>query len=104
MYFSFPYWPINNKWNSEISWNMTHIQVTIFKNTSFTLTDGIFETGAYGVPSKSQNPTVAPVFGPKQRFWYVEFLDPRHHLSTILAPSFLFRQVATDTTSYISSL
>ena len=22
------------------------------------LTDGIFETGAYGVPSKSQNPTV----------------------------------------------
>ena len=37
---------------------MTHIQVTIFKNTSFTLTDGIFETGAYGVPSKSQIPTI----------------------------------------------
>ena len=27
-------------------------------NLSSTLTDGIFETGAYGVPSKSQNPTV----------------------------------------------
>ena len=31
------------------------------KNTYFqrvpALTDGIFETGAYGVPSKSQNPT-----------------------------------------------
>ena len=25
------------------------------------LTDGIFETGAYGVPSKSQNPTVLAV-------------------------------------------
>ena len=24
----------------------------------YTLTDGIFETGAYGVPSKSQNPNV----------------------------------------------
>ena len=24
----------------------------------FALTDGIFETGAYGVPSESQNPTV----------------------------------------------
>ena len=27
-------------------------------NLSSTLTDGIFETGAYGVPSKSQNPTI----------------------------------------------
>ena len=29
-----------------------------------TLTDGIFETGAYGVPSKSQNPTVLGQGGP----------------------------------------
>ena len=28
------------------------------------LTDGIFETGAYGVPSKSQNPTVLGQDGP----------------------------------------
>ena len=28
------------------------------------LTDGIFETGAYGVPSKSQNPTVLDQGGP----------------------------------------
>ena len=28
------------------------------------LTDGIFETGAYGVPSKSQNPTVLGQGGP----------------------------------------
>ena len=28
------------------------------------LTDGIFETGAYGVPSKSQNPTVLAQGGP----------------------------------------
>ena len=26
---------------------------------TYSLTDGIFETGAYGVPSKSQNPTVS---------------------------------------------
>ena len=30
----------------------------------FALTDGIFETGAYGVPSKSQNPTVLGQGGP----------------------------------------
>jgi hypothetical protein len=29
-----------------------------------TLTDGIFETGAYGVPSKSQNSTVLCQGGP----------------------------------------
>ena len=29
-----------------------------------TLTDGIFETGAYGVPSKSQNPTILGQGGP----------------------------------------
>ena len=28
------------------------------------LTDGIFETGAYGVPSKSQNPTLLGQGGP----------------------------------------
>jgi hypothetical protein len=28
------------------------------------LTDGIFETDAYGVPSKSQNPTVLGQSGP----------------------------------------
>ena len=28
------------------------------------LTDGIFETGAYGVPSKSQNPIVLGQIGP----------------------------------------
>jgi hypothetical protein len=28
------------------------------------LADGIFETGAYGVPSKSQNPTVLGQGGP----------------------------------------
>ena len=28
------------------------------------LTDGIFETGAYGVPSKSQNPTILGQSGP----------------------------------------
>ena len=28
------------------------------------LTDGIFETGAYGVPSKSQNPIVLGQGGP----------------------------------------
>ena len=28
------------------------------------LTDGIFETGAYGVPSKSQNPTILGQGGP----------------------------------------
>ena len=31
-------------------------RIFVFSATS--LTDGIFETGAYGVPSKSQNPTV----------------------------------------------
>ena len=30
----------------------------ILTNITVPLTDGIFETGAYGVPSKSQNPTV----------------------------------------------
>ena len=30
----------------------------------YSLTDGIFETGAYGVPSKSQNPTVLDQGGP----------------------------------------
>ena len=29
-----------------------------------TLTDGIFETGAYGVPSKSQNQTILGQDGP----------------------------------------
>ena len=29
-----------------------------------TLTGGIFETGAYGVPSKSQNPTILGQGGP----------------------------------------
>ena len=29
-----------------------------------TLTDGIFETGAHGVPSKSQNPTILSQGGP----------------------------------------
>ena len=33
----------------------------------------------------------------------IEFLEPRHHLWAILAPSFLFRQIA-DTTSFISYL
>ena len=28
------------------------------------LTDGIFETGAFGVPSKSQNPTILGQGGP----------------------------------------
>ena len=28
------------------------------------LTDGIFETGAYGAPSKSQNPTIMGQGGP----------------------------------------
>ena len=32
--------------------------VLIFKFPISILTDGIFETGAYGVPSKSQNPTI----------------------------------------------
>ena len=30
----------------------------MLKHVRLDLTDGIFETGAYGVPSKSQNPTV----------------------------------------------
>ena len=30
----------------------------ILTNITVPLTDDIFETGAYGVPSKSQNPTV----------------------------------------------
>ena len=34
-----------------------------------TLTDGIFETGAYGVPSKSQNPTVSGQDGPSSTQW-----------------------------------
>ena len=39
------------------------------------------------------------LFYPKQGFWDFEFLDPWHHLWAILTPSFLFRQVATETTS-----
>ena len=31
-----------------------------------TLTGGIFETGAYGVPSKSQNPTILCQGGPSK--------------------------------------
>ena len=31
------------------------------------LTDGIFETGAYGVPSKSQNPTLLNQGGPSSK-------------------------------------
>ena len=31
---------------------------------NLSLTDGIFETGAYGVPSKSQNPTALGQGGP----------------------------------------
>ena len=32
----------------------------------YSLTDGIFETGAYGVPNKSQNPTVLDQGGPSR--------------------------------------
>ena len=40
------------------------------KCTSFTLTDGIFETGVYAVPSKSQNSTVLGQGGPSStQFW-----------------------------------
>jgi hypothetical protein len=33
---------------------------------SFNLTEGIFETGVYRVPSKSQNPTVLGQGGPSK--------------------------------------
>ena len=36
----------------------------ILTNITVPLTDGIFETGAYGVPSKSENPTVLGQGGP----------------------------------------
>ena len=42
-----------------------HIFLQTFRSNSFfPLTDGIFETGANGVPSKSQNPTVQGQGGP----------------------------------------
>ena len=37
---------------------------TVYDKVSKTLTEGIFETGAYGVPSRSQNPTVLDQGGP----------------------------------------
>ena len=36
----------------------------IFDSSWHVLTDGIFKTGAYGVPSKSQNPTIFGQGGP----------------------------------------
>ena len=37
---------------------LMEFQVVNIKNMDINLTDGIFETGAYAVPSKSQNSTV----------------------------------------------
>ena len=37
---------------------------SLFSDIQITLRDGIFETGAYGVPSKSQNATILSQGGP----------------------------------------
>ena len=42
------------------NWRKIHC----FQNMNLLLTDSIFENGAYGVPSKSQNPTVLGQGGP----------------------------------------
>ena len=41
-----------------IWWSDVHLSLVPVMLVKITLTDGIFETGANGVPSKSQNPTV----------------------------------------------
>ena len=48
------------------------------------LKDGIFESGAYGVPSKSQNPTVLGLSGPSS----TQCSNPGHDICAIhLAPT-----------------
>ena len=42
----------------QLALTMCHVHI-IYKLFNWYLTDGIFETGAYGVPRKSQNPTVS---------------------------------------------
>jgi hypothetical protein len=44
-------------------WN-TLLPGTLYFPEHFALTDDIFESGAYGVPSKSQNPTILGQGGP----------------------------------------
>ena len=51
---------------------------------TISLTDTIFETGAYGVPSKSQNPTVLGQGGlPSNQWWHPGFVSGALCLATI---------------------
>ena len=85
----------------------SHIEPFLFIKVreilDLTLTDGIFETGAYGVPSKSQNPTVLGQGGPSS----TQYSNPswaccwHHRFGTINYPPFRY---STKNQAFIPAL
>ena len=54
----------NHKQDLDFVKSLIEVEPVVEFSVQNTLTDGIFETGGYGVPSKSQNPTILYQGGP----------------------------------------